>query len=77
MDRRLPGSSVHGSFQARVLEWGAIAFSAGKDQRRLNHTILTGLRKQIGVTKQNYVGGGVFLHSLIKQNTYLVVSEIA
>ena len=22
-----PGSSVHGSFQARVLEWGAIAFS--------------------------------------------------
>ena len=24
-----PGSSVHGIFQARVLEWGAIAFSAG------------------------------------------------
>ena len=22
-----PGSSVHGIFQARVLEWGAIAFS--------------------------------------------------
>ena len=28
MDCSLPGSSVHGSFQARVLEWGAIAFSA-------------------------------------------------
>ena len=28
MDRSLPGSSVHGIFQARVLEWGAIAFSA-------------------------------------------------
>ena len=27
MDRSLPGSSVHGIFQARVLEWGAIAFS--------------------------------------------------
>ena len=27
MDCSLPGSSVHGSFQARVLEWGAIAFS--------------------------------------------------
>ena len=26
-DCSLPGSSVHGSFQARVLEWGAIAFS--------------------------------------------------
>ena len=23
MDRSLPGSSVHGIFQARVLEWGA------------------------------------------------------
>jgi len=23
-----PGSSIHGIFQARVLEWGAIAFSA-------------------------------------------------
>ena len=27
MDCCLPGSSVHGIFQARVLEWGAIAFS--------------------------------------------------
>ena len=27
MDCGLPGSSVHGIFQARVLEWGAIAFS--------------------------------------------------
>ena len=29
MDCSLPGSSIHGIFQARVLEWGAIAFSAG------------------------------------------------
>ena len=27
MDSSLPGSSIHGTFQARVLEWGAIAFS--------------------------------------------------
>ena len=27
MDCSLPGSSVYGIFQARVLEWGAIAFS--------------------------------------------------
>ena len=26
MDCSLPGSSVHGIFQARVLEWGAIVF---------------------------------------------------
>ena len=30
MDCSLPGFSVHGIFQARVLEWGAIAFSAHK-----------------------------------------------
>ena len=28
MDCSPPGSSVHGIFQARVLEWGAIAFSS-------------------------------------------------
>ena len=27
MDCSLPGSSIHGIFQARVLEWVAIAFS--------------------------------------------------
>ena len=27
MDCSLPGSSIHGIFQAGVLEWGAIAFS--------------------------------------------------
>ena len=29
MDCSLPGSSIHEIFQARVLEWGAIAFSTG------------------------------------------------
>ena len=27
MDCSLPGSSIHGIVQARVLEWGAVAFS--------------------------------------------------
>ena len=31
MDCSLPGSSAHGIFQARVLEWGAIAFSTDGD----------------------------------------------
>ena len=34
MDCSLPGSSVHGIFQAGVLEWGAIAFST-KDVREI------------------------------------------
>ena len=32
MDCSLPGSSIHGTFQARVLEWGAIAFSDSEVQ---------------------------------------------
>ena len=38
MDCSLPGSSVHGIFQARVLEWGAIAFSIKR--HRLYHNSL-------------------------------------
>jgi len=36
MDCSLPGSSVHGIFQARVLEWGAIAFSVKHPGHTLN-----------------------------------------
>ena len=32
MDCSPPGSSLHGIFQARILEWGAIAFSRGHVQ---------------------------------------------
>ena len=37
MDCSLPGSSVHGIFQARVLEWCAIAFS---DIKKCSHLAL-------------------------------------
>ena len=33
-DCSLPGSSVHGIFQARILEWVAISFSRGSSQPR-------------------------------------------
>ena len=36
MDCSLPGSSIHGIFQARVLEWGAIAFSDIKYRNQFN-----------------------------------------
>ena len=38
MDCSLPGSSVHGIFQARVLEWGAIAFSDTRVYAYIIHT---------------------------------------
>ena len=34
MDCSLPGSSVHGTFQARILEWVAISSSRGSSQPR-------------------------------------------
>ena len=36
MDCSPPGSSIHGIFQARVLEWVAMAFSAFEEQKLLN-----------------------------------------
>ena len=35
LDCSLPGSSIHGIFQARVLEWGAIAFSTQSHYAKL------------------------------------------
>ena len=39
MDCSLPGSSVHGIFQARVLEWGAIAFSGIIPRKQQNELL--------------------------------------
>ena len=42
MDCSLPGSSIHRIFQARVLEWGAIAFSSTVlDVLNLNYSVYT------------------------------------
>ena len=40
MDCSQPGSSIHGSFQARVLEWGATAFSGLESKHPLNELLL-------------------------------------
>ena len=43
MDCSLPGSSIHGIFQARVLEWVAISFSRGssppRDRTRVSRSL--------------------------------------
>ena len=51
MDCSLPGSSVHGIFQARVLEWVAIAFS--------DPYMTTG--KTIALTRRALVGNKISL----------------
>ena len=45
MDCSPPGSSIHGIFQARVLEWGAIAFSECKLVQPLWKIVWQFLRK--------------------------------
>ena len=74
MDCSLPGSSVHGIFQARVLEWVAIAFSSNflyKNNQTVNildfasHTIsVTTVELRCGNTKtakdsNPYVNGAI------------------
>ena len=52
MDRSLPGPSAHGIFQARVLEWVAIAFSTC-NTRESQVTLSPGLL--ICIWKQAYL----------------------
>ena len=56
MDCNLPGSSIHGIFQARVPEWGAIAFSGKyatylEKKKKPMGNILTDLKFWIQYTK--------------------------
>ena len=52
MDCSLPGSSADGIFQARVLEWGAIAFSALGVYSRLNNLHFTFFKKKCLLSEQ-------------------------
>ena len=45
MDCSLPGSSIHGIFQARLLEWGVIAFSIKQPYHTSFPTYLYLIRK--------------------------------
>jgi len=54
MDCSLPGSSSHGIFQARILEWGAIALHNNK----LNDTIIDAVTILRPIVKDQKVNGG-------------------
>ena len=49
MDCSLPGSSIHGIFQARVLDWGAIAFSLWSHEQGVNNTFYSSLDREIAL----------------------------
>ena len=60
MDCSLPGSSIHGIFQARVLEWGAIPFS---NLRSLEIEIPCPLKARL------WYSGNLYIWSKIIKNT--------
>ena len=51
----LPGSSIHGIFQARVLEWGAIAFS-DCNVRSMNQAKLKVVKQEMAIVNINILG---------------------
>ena len=69
MDCTLPGSSIHGIFQARVLEWGAINFRP-KDTYRLKVRGWKNIFHENGEQKKT----GVAI--LISDKIYLKIKKI-
>ena len=59
MDCSLPGFSIHGIFQARVLDWGAISFSRGSSwpRDRTQVSCIAGRRFTLWATREDLVGG--------------------
>ena len=55
MDGSLPGSSVHGIFQARILEWVAIFFSKTTIPSSNSASGYTSERNQISTLKTYYI----------------------
>ena len=63
MDCSLPGSSIHGIFQARVLEWGAIAFSSSGSLPSCKSRCF-GVLKQRWAVREHSAGGAQLLPSV-------------
>ena len=75
MDCSPPGSSVHGIFQAGVLEWGAIAFSIviGHWNAKVESQDIPGVTGKFGLAVQNKAGQRLTEfcqeHALVLANT--------
>ena len=72
-DCSLPGSSIHGIFQARVLEWVAISFSRGSSQPRDRTWVsrIVGRHSTIWATRE------VFVFPIVKVNGKLQQAKMA
>ena len=61
MDCSVPTSSVHGIFQARVLEWGAIAFYSAIKKNRMLSFVTTWMNlRAIVLSEVSQIGKGKY-----------------
>ena len=67
MDCSLPGSSVRGVFQARVLEWFAISFSRGSSHPRDRTQVsrIVGRRFTVWATREDLINDLVLLNLVL------------
>ena len=70
MDCSPPGSSVHGIFQARVLEWGAVAFS----NKSLLEAVRVGGKKKKKTAEALRMSTKDVTYSVSNQNISLIES---
>ena len=84
MDCNPPGCSVHGIFQARILEWVAISYSQGIFlTQRLNPCLLSPLQWQTdslpltspGKSPQNHGHGCKFMVSVRKTCSFMALCD--
>ena len=75
MDCSLSGFSVHGIFQARVLEWIAVSFSRGSSwpRNRTRVSCIAGRRFTVWATREAYQG----YMSLIFQTSFILTTNQA
>ena len=75
MDCSLPGSSIHGIFQAKVLEWGAISFSRGsswpRDRGQYDANITLPYKELIHVANsRNNISSSSPAQELLQEHTW-------
>ena len=88
MDCSPPGSSAHGIFQAKILEWGAIPSSRGPSQARdriwifcigrqiLYHWVIWEAALGAGISKSPLVAGVTWLRATVPNLTTLMALDI-
>ena len=80
MDCSPPGSSIHGIFQARILEWIAISFSRGSSQPRDRTLVscIAGRRFTVWATREALPSlmETILSPPLLTDNDYLKIASI-